>query len=75
MHLLRRHNLKSMRNLLLPPKPRLPINLSRRLEVGTERAVLAAEENSVQDGQVGDGLLDVVGVDGAGFAEELFSND
>jgi hypothetical protein len=71
MHLLRWHNLKSMRNLLLPPKPRLSINLRRRLKVRTNSTILIAEEDGVQDGQVRNGLLDVVGVDGAGLAEEL----
>lgn len=60
-----------MRNLLLPSKPGLSIDLSRRLEVRTNGAVLVAEEDGVQDSQVRDGLLDVVGVDGAVLAEVL----
>lgn len=71
--LVRRHHLESVCNLLLPAEPRLSVDLSGRLEVSTNLAVLVAEEDGVQDGQVGDGLLDVVGVDGAVLAEELIN--
>ena len=73
MHLLGRHDLESMRKLLLPPKPRLSINFRGGLKVRANSAILIAEEDSVQDGQVRDRLLDVVGVDGAGLAEVLIT--
>ena len=62
-----RQRLKRLRNLLLPPQPRLPEDLRRRLEV---LHPLCQKSRAQDDGVVAHDVLMVVHVGGAVFAEE-----
>ena len=68
-YLRRRHLFKSLRNLLLPPKPRLAINLRRRLEPCTKTAVV--EKHSAQNDIIVHDVLLVIYVCGAVLAVVL----
>lgn len=69
-HLRRRHRLKSLRYLLLPPEPRLAVNLRRRLQSRAKSAVV--QKHSAKDDCVGaESLLVVVYVRGAVLAVVL----
>jgi hypothetical protein len=61
------HGLESLRNLLLPSKPGLAVDLGRRLEA-SPNATVVKEDSAEHDLVVAESLLCVVDVGGAVLA-------
>jgi len=69
-YLRRRHSLKSLRNLLLPSKPRLSVDLSSRLQ-SRANATIVQQHSAQHNLVVAEGFLLVVDVRGAVLAVVL----